>query len=123
MDERSTDTGRGKAEEEVYAPAEAVDPEGMGSVGKRCRGSREARNSSHDPVSMEKAFGDRGCGVPQRDATSGRSPDAGIGAGESKAERHGDVALSGADGLEKKDELGLNGRVSGQRYSREQREL
>jgi putative transposase len=122
MDGRSTDTGRAKAREEIYASAEAVDPEGMGSVGKWRRGSREARNSSHDPVSVEKAPGDRRCGVPQRDATSGGSPDAGIGAGESEAERHGDVALSGTDGIEKKDELGLNGRVSGQRYSREQRE-
>ena len=37
MDERSTDTGREKTAEEVHGSTEAVDPAGMGSVGKRGR--------------------------------------------------------------------------------------
>jgi len=51
---------------------------------------------------MEKAPGDGSCGVPKRDATSGGSPHGGTGGGESEAERHGDVAVSGTDGNEKK---------------------
>ena len=122
MDERSTDIGRAKAEEEIHSPAEAGDPPRVGSHREWGFGGGEARDSSHDPVSVEKASGRGSGGVPQGNSAQGRSPDAGIGAGESEAERHGDAAIPGTDGLEKKDELGLNGRVSRQRYSREQRE-
>lgn len=76
MDERSTDTGREKTAEEVHGSTEAGDPERMGNVGKRGRGGREARDSSDDLVSVEKAAGDRSCGVPQGDAAAGGPPDA-----------------------------------------------
>jgi len=122
MDERSTDIGREKEQEEIHGSAEAANLEGMGSHGKWGGGSRQARDSSHDAVSLEEAAGNRGCGIPQGDSAESRSADAGAGEGESEAQGHGDAPVSRADGLEKKDELGLSGRKSGQRYSREQRE-
>jgi putative transposase len=122
MDERSTDIGREKEQEEIHGSTEAANLERMGSHGKWGGGSREARDSSHDAISLEEAAGNRGCGIPQRDSAESGSPDTGVGEGESETQGHGDAVVAGADGLEKKDELGLSGRKSGQRYSQEQRE-
>jgi putative transposase len=122
MDERSTDIGREKEPEEIHGSAEAANLERMGSDGKRGGGSGEARDSSHDAVSLEEAVGNRGCGVPQGYSAEGRSSEAGAGERESEAQGHGDALVARADGLEKKDELGLSGRRAGQRYSQEQLE-
>jgi len=122
MDERSTDTGREEEQKTVHLSTEAGNTEGMGSYGERRRGGSEARDSSHDPVSMEKAAGARSGRVSQGSSLQGRSQDPR--AGERKCEAEGGLGASGSgvDALEKKDELGLTGRVSGQRYSREQKE-
>lgn len=122
MDERSTDTGREEEQKTVHPSTEAGDTEGMGSYGERRRGCAEVRDSSYDPVSMEKATGAGSGRVSQRDSLKGRSQD--TRAGERKWETEGGLGASGTgiDALEKKDELGLTGRVSGQRYSREQKE-
>lgn len=122
MDERSTDTGREKEQEEIHSSTEAANLERMGSHGKWGGSSRETRDSSHDAVSLEEAAGNRGRGVPQRYSAEAKSPNAGVGTGESETQGHGNALVPGADGLEKKDELGLSGRLSGQRYSQEQRE-
>jgi hypothetical protein len=53
MDERSTDTGREKGQEEVHGSTEAGDFERVGSHGKRGWFGLEARDSSHDSVSLE----------------------------------------------------------------------
>lgn len=122
MDERSTDTGREEETKAVHSSAEAGDSQGMGSYGERGRGSAEARDSSHDPVSVEKAAGTGSGRVSQRDSLEGRSQD--TRAGKRKCETQGGLGFPGprVDALEKKDELGLTGRVSGQRYGREQKE-
>lgn len=121
MDERSTDIGGEKKEEEVHGSAEAGDLKGVGSDRKRDGCGGEARDSSHDSVSLEEAAGNGSCGISQGDSSEDRSPDARVGAGESKTERHGNAVIPGTHGLEK-DELGLNERKFGQRYSQEQRE-
>ena len=122
MDERSTNTGREQETKAVHPSTEAGDSQGMGSYGERGRGGSEARDSSHDLVSMEKTPRAGSGRVSQGVSLKGRSSD--TGAGERKCEAEGGPGASGSgvDALEKKDELGLTGRVSGQRYSREQKE-
>lgn len=122
MDERSTYTGREEETKAIHSSAEAGDSQGMGSYGEWSAGSRETRDTSHDSVSLEKAAGTRSGRVSQGSSLQGRSSD--TGAGERECETEGGLGASGSgvDALEKKDELGLTGRVSGQRYSREQKE-
>lgn len=122
MDERSTDTGRQEAAEEVHGATEVGDSQGMGGYGQRCRGGREAWDSSHDPIPLAAETGTGSSGVPQRGAAQSRPAGTGTGAGEREAEGGSGASGSGVDALEKKDELGLTGRRSGQRYTTEQKE-
>lgn len=122
MDERSAYAGRDEAAEKVHSQPETRDLEGMGSNGERGCRSRKARDSSYDALSVEEASGPGGCRVSQRESPQGRSSDTSARTGESEAEGHCDASFSGADELEKKDELGLIGREFGERYSQEQKE-
>jgi hypothetical protein len=74
------------------------------------------------PVSLEEEIGAGGGGVSQRGPSQTESRGQGTAKGESKAQGHGDFTVSGTNALEKKDELGLTGRKSGQAYTQEQRQ-
>ena len=122
MDERPTDNeGRGSAQE-VYSPSEAGDLEGVAINGKRSGDFSALWDSSHDPVSMEETIGTGSCGVSQGNSVQAEPRGQRTAERESEAQGHRDLALSGADALEKKDELGLTGRKPGQSYSKEQRQ-
>ncbi len=122
MDERSINSGREQEEEKVFTSAKTGDTQGMGSNRQRSRGSKETRNTSNDPISMEAEAAGRGGGISERDKDEGGSSNKGFGKGECKAQRGLGSSGPGVDTLEKKDELGLTGRQSGQRYSQEQKE-
>ena len=79
-------------------------------------------DSSHDLVSMEETVGPGSSRVSQREQGKGQPSDQGTSERESEAQRYGDMAHSGADALEKKDEPGLMGRMSDQSDSSEQRQ-
>lgn len=121
MDERSTDTGRQEEAQAVHPSTEVRDLERMGSYGEWSAGSRETRDTSHDSVSLEKASGTGSGRVSQGDSFKGRSQDTRAGKREREVEGSLGSSGPGINAFEKKDELGLTGRVSGQRYSREQK--
>jgi transposase InsO family protein len=122
MHERPTDNGGRQTAQEVHSQTEAGDPEGMGFVRKWSGGLATPRDSSLDPVSLEEEIGTGSCGVSQRNPVQNESRGQGTAKGESEAQGHGDFTVPGANALEKKDELGLTGRKSGQAYTQEQRQ-
>ncbi|MGA8831382.1 MAG: hypothetical protein WB554_07240, partial [Desulfomonilaceae bacterium] len=122
MHERPTDNGGRQTAQEVHSQSEAGDPEGMGFVRKWSGGLATPRDSSLDPVSLEEEIGTGSCGVSQRNPVQTESRGQGTAKGESEAQGHSDFTISGTDALEKKDELGLTGRKSGQAYTQEQRQ-
>ena len=122
MHERPTDNDRRQTAQEVHSQSEAGDSEGMGFDGKRGGGLPALWDSSLDPVSLEEEIGTGGCGVSQRNPIQTESRGQRTAKGESEAQGHGDFTVPGADALEKKDELGLTGRKSGQAYTQEQRQ-
>ena len=111
-----------KAVQEIYGSSEAGDFEGMGIDEERGGGFTTPRYSSDDPVSLEEAIGGGGCGVSHGDPIQSQPGGQGTAERESAAQGHGDAAFSGADVVEKKDELGLTGRQPGESYSQEQRQ-
>lgn len=122
MDGHPTDDDGSEAAQEVHSSTEAGDIAGVGIDRKRSGGFPALWDSSHDPVSLEETIGTGGCGVSQGDSVQTKPRGQRTAERESAAQRHRNVALSGADALEKKDELGLTGRKPGQSYSQEQRQ-
>lgn len=122
MHERPTDNGGRQTAQEVHSQSEAGDPEGMGFVRKWSGGLSTPRHSSLDPLSLEEEIGTGSCGVSQRNPVQAESRGQGTAKGESEAQGHGDFTVPGTNALEKKDELGLTGRKSGQAYTQEQRQ-
>ncbi len=122
MHERPTDNGGRQTAQEVHSQSEAGDPEGMGCLRKWSGGFATPWDSSLDPVSLEEETGTGSCGVSKGNPAQTESGGQGTAKGESKAQGHGDLTVSGTDALEKKDELGLTGRKPGQAYTQEQRQ-
>ncbi len=122
MHERPTDNGGRQTAQEVHSQSEAGDPEGMGCLRKWSGGFATPWDSSLDSVSLEEATGARGSGVSQGNSIQTEPTSQRAAKGESKAQGHGDLTVSGTDALEKKDELGLTGRKPGQAYTQEQRQ-
>jgi len=122
MDGHPTDDDGREAAQEVHPSTEVGDLAGMGINGQWSGCITSLWDSSYDPVSLEETIGARGCGVSQGDQVQMQPGDQGTSERESEAQGHRDVALSGADALEKKDELGLTGRRPGRSYSQEQRQ-
>ena len=121
MHERPTKDHREKDPEQVHSVSETCDPEGMASQRKRSGTLGEIRDSSNDSLPLEKETGAGGSRISQRDKIQTRSTGQGPGEGESEAEGYCDSSIPGTDAVEKKDELGLNGRNPGQTYSEEQK--
>ena len=109
MHERPTNNGGRQAAQEVHSQPEAG-------------GLATPWDSSLDPVSLEEEIGAGGGGVSQRGPSQTKPANKGAGKRESEAQGHRDFAVSRPDALEKKDELGLTGRKSGQAYTQEQRQ-
>ena len=122
MHERPTDNGGRQTAQEVHSQSEAGDPEGMGCLRKWSGGFATPWDSSLDPVSLEEETGTGSCGVSKGNPVQTESRGQGTAKGESEAQGHSDLIVSGTDALEKKDELGLTGRTSGQAYTQEQRQ-
>ncbi len=122
MHERPTDNGGKQATQEVHSQSEAGDSEGMGSHGQWSGGLSTPWDSSPDPISLEEEAGTGGCGVSQGNSIQTEPASQRATERESKPQGHGDLTISGTDALEKKDELGLTGRASGQAYTQEQRQ-
>ncbi len=122
MHERPTKDHREKEPEQVHCVSETCDPEGMASQRKRSGTFGEIRYSSNDSVSLEEETGAGSSRISQRNKIQTRSTGQGPGEGESEAEGYCDSSIPGTDAVEKKDELGLNGRKPGQMYSQEQKE-
>ena len=118
----STDNERRRAAQEVHSSAEAGDFAGLAIYGQRGGCVTATWDSSHDLVSMEETVGPGSSRVSQREQGKGQPSDQGTSERESEAQRYGDMAHSGADALEKKDEPGLMGRMSDQSDSSEQRQ-
>jgi putative transposase len=122
MDGHPTDDDGREAAQEVHSSAEVGDLAGVGINGQWSGCFTSSRDTSHDLVSLEKTIGTGSGRVSQGDPVQTEPRGQGTSEREPEAQRYRDVALSGADALEKKDELGLTGRKPGQSYSGEQRQ-
>lgn len=122
MDGHPTDDDGREAAQEVHSSPEVRDLARMGINGQWSGCFTAPWDSSHDSVSLEETIGTGSGRVSQGDPVQTQPRGQGTRERESEAQRHRDIALSGADALEKKDELGLTGRKPGQSYSQEQRQ-
>ena len=122
MHERPTDNDRRQTAKEVHGQSKAGDSEGMGCHGQWSGSVPALWDSSVNPVSLEEATGARGSGVSQGNSIQAEPTSQRATERESKPQGHSDFTISGTDALEKKDELGLAGRTSGQAYTQEQRQ-
>ena len=121
MHERTTNPSRVKGPQEIYSPAKAADPQGMGGYGQRHRSSPKEPDSFPNPLSLEEGPGARGSSVPERQETPRRSSVTQTGEGEPEAERGPGPSDPGVDAFKKRDELGLANRSKGTSCSPEQR--
>jgi transposase InsO family protein len=122
MHERPTDNDRRQTAKEVHSHSKAGDSERVGLYRKRGRGVPALWDSSLNPVSLEEATGAGGSGVSQGNSIQTEPTSQRAAERESKSQGHSNLTISGTDALEKKDELGLTGRKSGQAYTQEQRQ-
>ena len=122
MHERPTDNSGRQTAQEVHSQSEAGDSEGMGCLRKRSGGFPTLWDSSANPVSLEEEIGTGSCGVSQGNSIQTEPTSQRAAKRESKPQGHGNSVISRANALEKKDELGLTGRKSGQAYTQEQRQ-
>jgi len=121
MYERSTDSRKSTKSKKVHAAAEASDSQRMGAYRKRCRNSKQASDSSNNPVSMGQSASTRRPDIFERQAFAKKCPHQSAGGRSPKTERSADVPDPGTDAVKKKDELGLTNRTKGATYSGAQR--
>lgn len=121
MYERSTDSCKSKKSKKVHTTAEASDSQRMGAYRKRCGSSKQASDSSDNPVSVGQSASTRRPDVFERQASAKRCQYQGTGGRNPETERSADVPDPGTDAFKKKDELGLTNRTKGATYSGTQR--
>jgi len=122
MYERSTNHNGSKEEQEIYSPGEASDTERVGVKWQWSRSSKEISDSSSYSLSLEEGPGARSRDLFEWQTPSGRSQDKRAGGREPEVKGSPCHSDPGADVIEKKDELGLTGRIKGSTYSRVQRQ-
>ena len=121
MHERTTNRSNSAKGQEVCPSAEARDPQGMGAIRERCRGSGEVSDPSSNSIPMEERSG-AGCeSVSEQQEEQSRSPHQEAGEREPKTEGSPGSADPRADAFKKRDELALTNRPTGATYSQEQR--
>jgi len=121
MYERSNDPRKSTKSKKIHTATEASDSQRMGAYRKRCRNSKQASDSSDDPVSVGQSASTGGTDIFEREASPERSSHQGTGRRKPEAEGSADLPDPGADAFKKKDELGLTNRRKGATYTGTQR--